>query len=84
MPSVTYYVVLPFIRSSDGDLIAVEAVEAQSEGQAKRRAAAWALTAELVGAVAFSRTGDPQFGYFQDAVIIARYGETPDDLSELG
>ena len=80
MPQVTYYVVLPFIRGTDGDLIAIEAVEAPTEGSAKRRAASWALTPEVVGAIAFSRTGDPSMGDFADAVILGRYGETPEDV----
>jgi hypothetical protein len=34
------------------------------------------------GAVAFSRTGDPGLGVFEDAVVIQRFGEVPslDDL----
>jgi hypothetical protein len=32
--------------------------------------------------VAFSRTGDPTTGEFQDAVILARFGEV--DLHSLG
>jgi len=30
------------------------------------------------GAVAFSRTGDPADGEFEDAVVIHRFGEVPD------
>lgn len=33
------------------------------------------------GAVAFSRTGDPAMGDFEDAVILAQYGEV--DLTAL-
>src|ERR1700688_2714181 len=36
-----------------------------------------------VGAVAFSRTGDPATGEFGDAKIIKKFGEVPDDLSTL-
>lgn len=35
------------------------------------------------GAVAFSRTGDPKLGDFEDAVILGRYGETPSDLTSF-
>jgi hypothetical protein len=35
------------------------------------------------GAVAFSRTGDPDTGDLSEAVILARYGDVPDDLSGL-
>jgi hypothetical protein len=33
-----------------------------------------------VGAVAFSRTGDPAMGDFADAKVIRKFGEVPDDL----
>jgi hypothetical protein len=36
-----------------------------------------------IGAVAFSRTGDPATGDFGDAKIIKKFGEVPDDLSTL-
>jgi hypothetical protein len=35
-----------------------------------------------LGAVAFSRTGDPATGDFSDAVI-RKFGDVPDDLSAL-
>jgi hypothetical protein len=35
------------------------------------------------GALAFSRTGDPATGEFQDAVVLAQFGEVDlDSLSE--
>jgi hypothetical protein len=36
-----------------------------------------------IGAVAFSRTGDPATGDFGDATIIRKFGDVPDDLSAL-
>jgi hypothetical protein len=36
-----------------------------------------------VGAVAFSRTGDPATGDFSDAKVIKKFGYVPDDLSAL-
>jgi hypothetical protein len=33
------------------------------------------------GAVAFNKTGDPQLGEWQDAIILGRYGDVPDDLA---
>jgi hypothetical protein len=36
------------------------------------------------GAVAFSRTGDPGNGEFDDAVIIQRFGTVPDVEALLG
>ena len=64
----------------EGDLKPGEAREVLSPTVAERRARALAL--EHAGAVAFSRTGDPTTGEFQDAVILARFGEA--DLNSLG
>jgi hypothetical protein len=36
-----------------------------------------------VGAVAFSRTGDPATGDFSDAKVIGNFADLPDDLSGL-
>lgn len=35
---------------------------------------------EYIGAIAFARTGDPQFGDFDGAIILGRFGETPNRL----
>ena len=75
MASVTYYVVVPFSVDDDGNLAPGEAKEAPNGESAKRRAQAAFAAAGNVGAIAFSRTGDPDSGDFQDAVIIATYGE---------
>ena len=79
MASVTYHVVLPFVRDDEtGELVAEGGQEAPSEHSAMSRARA--MVGRKAGAVAFSRTGDPGMGDFADAVILGRYGETPDDL----
>ena len=80
MAAVTYYVALPFVRNEDGDLIAGEAQERQTASAALREARRMVETS--AGAVAFSRTGDPSVGEFEDAVVIERFGDTPslDDL----
>jgi hypothetical protein len=36
-----------------------------------------------IGAIAFSRTGDPATGNFGDATVIRKFGDVPDDLSAL-
>jgi hypothetical protein len=76
---VTYNVVIAFDRDAEGYLKPGEAREVMSPIVAERRARALALEP---GAVAFSRTGDPATGEFQDAVILARFGEV--DLDSLG
>lgn len=82
MSNMTYYVVLPFIRESDsGELIAEQGQEAPSEHAAMTRARA--MIGRKAGVIAFRRTGDPALGDFEDAVILGRYGETPDDLASF-
>ncbi len=78
--AITYYVVVPFGRTEDGDLVPLEPMEAPNGESARRRAQAAA--AKHAGAVAFSRTGDPNTGEFGDAMIIATYGEV--DRGTLG
>jgi hypothetical protein len=78
---VTYHVVIAFDRNEEGDLKPGEAREVLSPIIAERRARTLAL--EHAGALAFSRTGDPTTGEFQEAVILAQFGEVDlDSLSE--
>ena len=70
--SVTFCVVVPFDRVEGGDLVLPEAKEAPNRDAAKRRALA--LSAKHAGALAFSRTGNPDSGDFGDAEVIAVYG----------
>lgn len=80
MANMTYYVALPFLPSEDGPAPG-EAVECQSIGTAKRTAEALSRQEKHVGAIAFQRTGDPDTGEFGDADVLARFGQTPDDIS---
>ena len=75
MAAVTYFVAMPFDRGDDGELVAGEAQERQSAGAAESAARRMAETS--AGAVAFSRTGDPSTGEFEDAVVLREYGEVP-------
>lgn len=71
-----YFVVLPFVREDDtGELVAAAGPEAPPEQSAMSRARA--MVRRKGGAIAFSPTGDPAFGGFEDTVIPGRYGETP-------
>jgi hypothetical protein len=76
---VTYYVVVHFDRDADGVLKPSEPREATHAWAADR--AASFLARDHAGAVAFSRTGDPATGVYQDAVVLARYGDV--DLHAL-
>ena len=78
MSVVTYFVALPFTRDEEGVMLAGEAQERQTAGAAVREARRMTLVAP--GAIAFSRTGDPAIGEFEDAVVIERFGEVPDDF----
>ena len=81
MATITYYVALPFIRATDGTLTAEQAEECPNPDVVRRRAAGMARAKG--GAVAFTRSGDPDIGEFGDAVILGKFGDVPEDLSEL-
>jgi hypothetical protein len=82
MLEVTYYVALPFVASDDG-IAPGEAVECFNPNAAVMRAEALSRKGGYVGAVAFSRTGDPATGDFSDATVIRKFGDVPDDPSAL-
>ena len=82
MSEVTYYVALPFVAADDGTA-AGEAVECFNPNAAVMKAEALSRKPGIVGAVAFSRSGDPATGDFGDATVIRKFGEVPDDLSTL-
>jgi hypothetical protein len=71
MLSITYHVALAIIRSKEGDLVVGDAVEAWSAAAAIGRACA--IACAKAGAVAFSRTGNPELGEYGDGVILARF-----------
>ena len=81
MAEVTYYVALPFVTADDG-IAAGEPTECFNPNAAVMRAEALSRKEGHVGAVAFSRTGDPATGDFSDAKVIRRFGDVP-DLSTL-
>jgi len=76
--SVIYYVAIPFVRTEEGELVPGEAVEVQTATAAIAKARH--LSSVYAGVIAFARTGDPALGEFQPGVILASYGETPDEV----
>ena len=80
MASMTYYVALAFTRSECGDIVACEPIEARSSNQAIRMADSLATTDGHCGTIAFSRTGDPALGAFEDSVILKTVGEVDSGL----
>jgi hypothetical protein len=83
MADITYYVALPFLQDDSGSPVAGAAEECQSPSLAIRRAEVLARTPGAVGALAFSRTGDPMAGEFGDAQLLRKFGDVPEDLSAL-
>ena len=82
MTQVTYFVALPFVSSDDG-VAPGEATECFNPTAVVMKAEALSRKSGHVGAVAFSRSGDPATGDFGDAQLIRKFGEVPDDLSGL-
>mgnify|MGYP005813389823 CR=1 FL=1 len=83
MANITYYVALPFVQDERGELVAGNAEECQSAATALRRAEMMSRMPGRIGAVAFSRTGDPMIGEFGDAQLLRKFGSVPDDLGGL-
>jgi hypothetical protein len=80
MSKQTYYAVLPFEIGPRGKLMEGQAVPATSGDHAVRLA--HRMEPRVAGAVAFSRTGDPETGDWDDAVILVVLGAVPPDLLE--
>ena len=83
MTDVTYYVALSFAQDDSGTPVAGAAEECQSPTSALRRAEILSREPGTIGAVAFSRSGDPMIGEFGDALLLRKFGQVPDDLSGL-
>ena len=74
---VTIHVVLGWKRDKRGRLVAEQAAEAPNARVAEARAQRYA---DAGGAgIAFSRTGDPMLGEWDEAVTLARCGEVPEE-----
>jgi hypothetical protein len=82
MSEVPYCVALPFVASDDG-IAPGEAIECFNPNAAVMKAEALSRKPGYVGAIAFSRSGDPATGDFGDAKLIRKFGDVPDDLSAL-
>jgi hypothetical protein len=69
--------------SEDGTVAPGEAIECRNAGAAILKAEILARIQGNVGAIAFSRTADPDVGKFEDAVVLKKFGEVPSDLTML-
>lgn len=78
---ITYFVVQTFQRGKKGVLIA------DTPRQARDKAHCLLLAEKLSGSrpsvVAFSRTGDPETGEWEDAVVLYQAGDLPSELMEM-
>ena len=83
MADTTYFVALPFLRDECGLPVAGAAEECQTSTTALRRAEVLSHMTGHIGAIAFSRTGDPMIGEFRDAKLLRKFGDVPEDLSGL-
>jgi hypothetical protein len=57
--------------------------ECQSEAAAIRRPEGTSSDPANAGAAAFKRAGDANVAEFSDAVVLKKFGDLPNDLSEL-
>lgn len=82
VPHLTYFVVQAYKAvKGKGKISADEPIPAHDHDHAMRMFERFRQT--RAGVVAFSRTGDPATGDFEDAVIIARHGILPADVDGL-
>lgn len=79
---VTYFVVLGFQLGRNGVLIADEPKEVHN-GEARCVATAKRLAESRAGVIAFSRTGDPKLGDWEDAVILFQAGVVPEEAMAM-
>lgn len=78
---VTCFVVQAFQRGKKGAFIAELPKQARDEAHCVITAER--LAEKSASVVAFSRRGDPETGEWDDAVILATYGEAPPELLEM-
>ncbi|WP_246765264.1 hypothetical protein [Aminobacter sp. SR38] len=76
---LTYFVVQSFQAGKKGNLFADEPMAVSDLRHAERLAER--LSSTKAGVLAFSRTGDPTTGEYQDAVVIVAYGQVPIELA---
>lgn len=73
---IRYFVVLSYGWSKRGILFPHDPIEVPNMESAIRLAER--LAADCAGVVAFSRTGDPTTGEFEDAEVLMRSGVVPE------
>ncbi|HEU5019654.1 MAG TPA: hypothetical protein VFT69_16975 [Pseudolabrys sp.] len=78
---VTYFVVQTFQKGKRGMLIADQPRQARDQGHCEFLAER--LSHSNAAVVAFSRRGEVESGDWEDAIILAQYGQIPEELLEM-
>jgi hypothetical protein len=81
MATTTIHIVQAFVEQ-DGGLLAAEPKACPSAGSALSLASRLATT--NIGVIAWSRTGDPELGDWEPAVVLARTGTIPEEFEAGG
>jgi hypothetical protein len=71
---VRWHAALPIVRRDDGAILCDEAVECPSPEAAIECARQMARLPYNIGAVAFTRSGWPDIGWYEDAEVLRRFG----------
>ena len=83
MAYLTSFVALAFLQGDAGEPLIGAPIECRNPVMAIRRAEVLSRQPHVVGAIAFSRNGDPSIGQYSDTVVLRKFGDVPEDLSEL-
>jgi hypothetical protein len=83
VPIITYHAVLPFKLMEDGSIGPGDAIECPSAETAIVSGEILSRIGGNIGVVAFIRTGDPDTGQFEDAVVLKAFGDVPADLTMI-
>jgi len=73
---ITYFVVQTYSQGRKGSIVADLPIQAQNAAHACRMAER--LGSTRLAAIAFSRSGDPSTGDYEDAEILAVHGTVPE------
>lgn len=82
MSKQTYFVVLPIVAGKKGRPIEGIPQPAASGVAAIRLAQRMLASGRVLGVIAFSKTGDPDTGDYEDAVILTVLGRVPPEVLE--
>ncbi len=77
MSMQTYFVVQPYLETARGALVALPPIQARDADHARRLVSRQSGSA--VGAIAYSRRADPDAGDYEEAIVLLRWGQVPDD-----